>query len=50
MLCAGTSISRYSVAEVLIEALLQPAADDKVFEIVASSEEPSVPPQEWFQR
>ena len=46
---AGTAISRDSVAEVLIEALLQPAADNRVIEIVASSAEPSVPPQDWFR-
>ena len=44
----GTAISRDSVAEVLVEALLQPAADDKVFEIVASPEAAAVSPKQWF--
>lgn len=44
----GTSISRDSVAEVIVEALLQPAANNRVFEIVASSETPAVSPKQWF--
>lgn len=45
----GREISRDTVASVLIEAALQPAADGKVVEIVASKSAVEVPPLQWFQ-
>ncbi len=36
------------VAEVLVEALRQPGASNKVVEVVAAKDEPERPPSEWF--
>lgn len=44
----GRQISRDTVASVLIEALLQPAASKRVFEIVANPTAPVLPPEKWF--
>ena len=37
------------VAEVLVEALRQPGASNKVVEVVASKKEPERPAAEWFK-
>ena len=37
------------VAAVLVEALRQPGASNKVVEVVASKKEPERPPAEWFK-
>jgi hypothetical protein len=37
------------VAEVLVQALLQPAASNKVVEIVASPTAAATSPDSWFQ-
>ncbi|CAL5223340.1 g5842 [Coccomyxa viridis] len=44
----GKDISRDTVAEVLVEALRQPGASNKVVEVVAAKDEPERPSSEWF--
>ena len=44
----GREISRDTVAEVCAEAISNPAASNRVVEIVASPSAPSRPPSEWF--
>eukprot|EP00775_Hariotina_reticulata_P003818 gene3818-4076_t len=44
----GRAISRDTVAEVLVAALGQPAAANKVVEIVASRAAPELPGDQWF--
>ncbi|CAK0784887.1 hypothetical protein CVIRNUC_008092 [Coccomyxa viridis] len=45
----GKDISRDTVAAVLVEALRQPGASNKVVEVVASKKEPERPAAEWFK-
>lgn len=44
----GREISRDTVAAVCVEALYQPAASDKVVEIVSSPSAPVLPADKWF--
>ncbi|GBF98458.1 hypothetical protein Rsub_11103 [Raphidocelis subcapitata] len=44
----GRQISRDTVAEVLVAALLDPAARGRVVEIVASPSAPALPRERWF--
>lgn len=46
----GREISRDTVAQVLVESLLQPGAANKVIEIVSSSMAPPSSPAEWFEK
>lgn len=45
----GRAISRDTVAEVLVQAVLQPAASNKLVEVVASPAAPALPSDAWFQ-
>eukprot|EP00898_Chlorokybus_atmophyticus_P007458 jgi/Chlat1/7713/Chrsp66S00565 len=46
----GGGILRSQVAEVCVEALMQPAAANKIVEIIASTSEPATPIEELFAR
>lgn len=44
----GRAISRDTVAAVVVAALTDPAASNRVVEVVASPSAPAVPRDQWF--